>query len=754
MANLFESLCETNTLYDAWLFVKSKNASGGIDGMSIPDFEANHEEFISELANDLKSGKWIPQPYKGITIPKNNTERRKIGLLSIKDKVVQTSIKLLIEPMFEKIFVNNSYGYRPGKGHYKAVRRTLFECHKPTRSWFVKLDIDDYFDTIDHEQLFNAIATFIDDNDIVRLIMLSMKMGRVSAKMKWQDIKAGVPQGAVLSPILSNFYLHTFDKFITGITDGYVRYADDFVILCDTKEEAHAILEQASRFLSEKLSLKLNQPVIGEISKGFDFLGVCISKKGVGLSEKKKRNMKEKINSFSFTVDGLSPDSLKTWEAYHVYYKALLSQNLLSDIDYLLNVRLKNIIKSNHSDFPNQTVLKKALQSINYLSEVYELNKKSGIKELIELYKSEKSDGSLKDSEQLNEKIISARKREYKKRENENRELVVSTNGSFLGLSKKGVTVKVNGKVIYQKPAGALSHIIISGHGITISSHLIDYCLFNKISIDFFNPYGGHTGSILSNRYIESTHWNQQACCGNIKRRTLAKLIIHGKLKNQLYLVKYFHKYHKTVNPALQETFDNLKLFFDSFTSFFKTKNVEDEDFLTLLVSFEAQGAVRYWEYIRQLLYDDKIDFRNREHKGATDLVNCMLNYGYALLYSRVWQALLKAKLNPFDSIIHVRQTGKPTFVYDVVEIFRAQVVDRVVISLIQKGNKLNVKNGLLDDETKKLLAKSVLERLNRTEQYRGEEISMEQIIGKQTNEIAAFILDESSSYKPYTAKW
>ena len=181
---------------------------------------------------------------------------------------------------------------------------------------------------------------------------------------------------------------------------------------------------------------------------------------------------------------------------------------------------------------------------------------------------------------------------------------------------------------------------------------------------------------------------------------------------------------------------------------------VEDEDFLTLLVAFEAQGAVRYWEYIRQLLNDDKIDFRNREHKGATDLVNCMLNYGYALLYSRVWQALLKAKLNPFDSIIHVRQTGKPTFVYDVVEIFRAQVVDRVVISLIQKGNKLNVKNGLLDDETKKLLAKSVLERLNRTEQYRGEEISMEQIIGKQTNEIATFILDESSSYKPYTAKW
>lgn len=130
-----------------------------------------------------------------------------------------------------------------------------------------------------------------------------------------------------------------------------------------------------------------------------------------------------------------------------------------------------------------------------------------------------------------------------------------------------------------------------------------------------------------------------------------------------------------------------------------------------------------------------------------------MLNYGYAILYSRVWQALLEAKLNPFDSIIHVRQTGKPTFVYDVVEIFRAQVVDRVVVSLIQKGITLKVEEGMLDDSTRKIILKNILERLSRYENYRGEEITMEQIIRRQAKEIALYI-DDGMIYKPYISKW
>ena len=154
------------------------------------------------------------------------------------------------------------------------------------------------------------------------------------------------------------------------------------------------------------------------------------------------------------------------------------------------------------------------------------------------------------------------------------------------------------------------------------------------------------------------------------------------------------------------------------------------------------------------LLHDDDVGFYKRERQGATDLVNSMLNYGYAILYARVWQAVLAQKLNPSVSVIHAPQPGKPTFVYDIVELFRAQAVDRVVFSLIQRGEPLKMNKNLMSEPTKKLLTQNILERLNRYEKYRGEEIQFNEIIRRQVREIAAFISGESKIYKPYIAKW
>ncbi len=134
--------------------------------------------------------------------------------------------------------------------------------------------------------------------------------------------------------------------------------------------------------------------------------------------------------------------------------------------------------------------------------------------------------------------------------------------------------------------------------------------------------------------------------------------------------------------------------------------------------------------------------------------MNSMLNYGYAILYARVWQALLSAKLNPSISVFHARQPGKPTFVYDLIEIFRSQAVDRVVIGLIQKKEPLNMDKNLLDNETKKLLIQNILERLNRYEKFRTEEMKFAKIIQLQAKDIAEFITEQKKTFKPYIAKW
>lgn len=228
---MFPTLCTETLLLKAWDSVKSKNAGGGVDGLNVSDFDADIGKNIRELSEDLKAGQWEPQPYLRIEIPKKENEKRKLGLLTIRDKIVQQGIRLLIEPKCENLFLGNSYGYRPGKGAAKAIRRLVNERTRKGFDWALKLDIDDFFDNVDHGILQARLKAIVTDAEIVRLVMLCVKMGVVSKSMKWQDTVKGLPQGAVLSPLLANLYLHSFDQFVTARTHAYVRYADDFVIL-------------------------------------------------------------------------------------------------------------------------------------------------------------------------------------------------------------------------------------------------------------------------------------------------------------------------------------------------------------------------------------------------------------------------------------------------------------------------------------------------------------------------------------------
>lgn len=750
---LFATLCKVDTLYEAWEIVRSKNSSGGIDGMTVAQFEDNLERRLMELSEELKSGKWMPEPYMSIEIPKDGDESRRLGLLTVKDKVVQSAIKMLTEPLFERIFVSNSYGYRPSRGHARAVKRALHECMLKGNSWVLRLDIDNYFDTISHERLAKMLAGFINDTEIVRLMMLCVKMGSVNKRRQWVSSMAGVPQGATLSPVLSNFYLHQFDKYALTLSKSYVRYADDFFLMCATKEEAEDIYGKVSTFLRSNLELSLNEPVIKELAEGFEFLGIKISKDGLTLTDEKHRELSERIETITLTAAGMSEESKQSWNGIKIYYGALLPQDVLRPLDVLLYNHIRDTISKQYRDIPSKAALRGMVADVEYLTNEFRLFKKRIQNEYVQVYDQCKKKDKQKEAVQENRKIIEKRKAEYRKRESEGRELLVSSYGCVLGISQGKVVVKREGKVVAKQTVDALSHITIAGKGISVSSNLIYHCMKNKIPIDFFGYGGEHVGSMLSNKYIETTLWNKQAQCPLSKQMRLASAIIEAKLRNQFSLIKYFHKYHKLNNERLIDKYADFSVFFDRLKGYLKMEPEDNADFLTKLLGYESQGALKYWAYIRELLSDDEVGFEKRERHGAKDLVNCMLNYGYAILYARVWQALLAAKLNPYDSIIHVIQPGKPTFVYDVVEMFRSQVVDRVVLSLVQTGQDLTIHKGLLDDESRKLLGENILERLNRYEKYRGTELTMEQIIRRQAMEIAGYI-DKDEQYKPYVAKW
>ena len=757
MATLFDILCSTDTLLCAWKVVKAKKSAGGIDGVSIFTFDENLEKNITSLAEELKSKQWSPEPYLRIEIPKKENEKRKLGLLSVKDKIVQQAIKLLIEPRFEKIFISNSYGYRQGRGATKAIRRTISEFRKLKTGWVARLDIDNYFDTINHDILFSRLKSFLQDEEIVRLIELCTKMGVVSKKLKWTETTEGVPQGAVLSPILANFYLHSFDQSVKSKTDSYVRYADDFLIFAENEQKINELVQDASDFLQNKLKLKLNAPKIQACTSEITFLGINIQNFSATISAEKKKLLEERIGELEWRNGIFTEKSIETLKGIRSYYAQLLPQELIVPLDDALKKRVSEIIEKQCGEISNKKYLQESLRSLCFFSQEGELKKNQTIKEWIEFY-SQKKKGRVQSGntvEDKNKRLINSKKLEYQKRESEGTELVISSFGSFVGKNNRGISVKVNGKTKKTPPSNALNHISVTTKGMSISADAIHYCMDNKIPIDFFDNKGKLYASILSPVFVDEGIWKKQAEITSERKVYAAIRIIYGKLKNQQNLIKYYHKYHKAKDTKLLAKYDVFISKTNDLIEKVRQTNLKDENYRATLMGYEAAAATHYWAYIRQLISDDDILFESRVRQGADDLFNSLLNYGYALIYSRIWQALLTAKLNPSIGVLHSFQPGKPTLVFDMMELFRSQAVDRIVISLVQKGEPLNMKDdGWLDEQTRKLLMQNIFERLHRYEKYRNEEMKFLSIIKEQAREMAAYITGTEKSFKPYIAKW
>ena len=243
-----------------------------------------------------------------------------------------------------------------------------------------------YRHSINHHLLAARLHTLIPDEEIVRLIMLCVQMGVVNKYLKWNDSLEGVPQGAILSPLLSNFYLNPFDKYVLTLCRSYVRYADDFCLMCETHDQAKSILKQVSVYLKSTLGLELNPPIVVELRKGFEFLGITISKSGLSLSAKKEQDLKERVSNLKLESKGFVPKSLRSWNGVRVYYGTLLPQHLLRTFDDLLYERMKEIVAESFKRIANRNVLKRHLSEVDFLSNEYQLYKNRLLQDYINLY--------------------------------------------------------------------------------------------------------------------------------------------------------------------------------------------------------------------------------------------------------------------------------------------------------------------------------------------------------------------------------
>jgi RNA-directed DNA polymerase len=254
--------------------VAANGGASGIDHISVSEYGMSWERNLGMLVQSLQEGSFEPQAIRRVYIPKpGSTEQRPLGIPTVRDRVVQGAIRHVIEPIFEKEFAESSYGFRPGRGCKDALRR-VDDLLKQGYVYVVDADLKSYFDTIPHDRLMERLRERIADGRLLRLIESFLKAGIMDGMKEWEP-EAGAPQGAVLSPLLSNIYLNPLDQQMASQGVAMVRYADDFVILCRSQTEAEQILAQVRQWCeAEGLVLHPTKTKIVNVqTDGFDFLG-------------------------------------------------------------------------------------------------------------------------------------------------------------------------------------------------------------------------------------------------------------------------------------------------------------------------------------------------------------------------------------------------------------------------------------------------------------------------------------------------
>jgi RNA-directed DNA polymerase len=349
--SLIDKVIRPATLDLAWQRVARNQGAAGVDGQSIERFSHQSERYLAELQASLADGSYRPNPVKRVEIPKADGTTRALGIPTVKDRIVQTALKMVIEPIYEVQFRPGSYGFRPERGCKDALRE-VDRLLKAGNTFVVDADLKSYFDCIPHDRLMALVAGSISDGRVLALIDGFLRQEIMTAMARWQPT-TGTPQGAVLSPLLANLYLHPLDVLMEQSGYRMVRYADDFVILCASEAEAVAALRQVTAWVSANgLTLHPDKTRIGDSlqpGQGFEFLGYRFeagrrfvrSKSLKALKDKvRARTIRSRGDSLERIVADLNP-MLRGWFGYFKHARP----RLFTVLDKFVRRRLRAILR-------------------------------------------------------------------------------------------------------------------------------------------------------------------------------------------------------------------------------------------------------------------------------------------------------------------------------------------------------------------------------------------------------------------------
>ena len=348
---LIDKVYAERTLQRAWERVSSNGGSAGVDGMTVERFGKDCQNRLLAVNEQLKASTYEPSPVKRVWIDKPGGGKRPLGVPSVKDRVVQGALRMVIEPIFENTFAGHSYGFRPRRGCKDALRR-VDALLRSGHHWVVDADLKSYFDTIPHDRLMEKVKEHIADGRVLGLIESFLKQGVMEQFKHYEAGASGTPQGAVMSPLLANIYLNPLDHLMAQAGFEMVRYADDFVILCRSEQEAQTALVQIQQWVADNgLTLHPEKTRLVDASQrgGFDFLGYHFERGRKWPRRKSVDKLRETLRPRTRRTNGTAmkvivEDINQTLRGWYGYFKQGLITSL-RDQDRWVRQRLRNILR-------------------------------------------------------------------------------------------------------------------------------------------------------------------------------------------------------------------------------------------------------------------------------------------------------------------------------------------------------------------------------------------------------------------------
>lgn len=378
--SLMDKVYRERTLGAAFQQVKANGGAAGVDHQTVEDFERDLMTNLKRLAEQLREGSYRPQAIRRVWIPKPGSKaKRPLGVPTVRDRVVQAALRLVLEPIFERDFAEQSYGFRPNRGCKDALRR-VDSLLRQGYILIVDADLKSYFDTIPREPLMQRLRAKVSDGAVLNLVEAFLNQQVLEGMNSWTP-EGGTPQGAVLSPLLSNLYLDPLDDRMVEEGIEMVRYADDFVLLCRSREEAERALERVREWTATAgLTLHpLKTRIVDETQQGFDFLGYHFQQGRRWPRKKSRDKFRDTIRSKTPRRSGQSLKVIitevnRTLRGWFEYFKHS-NRATFREVDSWTRGRLRSLLRhrqkrkgrgrrSDHQHWPNRYFAEQGLFSL------------------------------------------------------------------------------------------------------------------------------------------------------------------------------------------------------------------------------------------------------------------------------------------------------------------------------------------------------------------------------------------------------